>query len=294
MNQHLRPEPVPFIDIGAQRLVMADRQMPHRVAAVRLEPKTLGDLTGEQIAHHIFAAGGDGDVARLERRQPVGVDMGEHAGGGAELQKRDVLALCDGAGKLRLNFHDIRLGEPADQIDVVHGKVDDHADVRHPRRKWSDPGDRDRKNVLARYCRLDRGHGRIETLDMADHQGHAGAARGGNDGAPLLDCRRNRLFDKDVKVAGDARKRDLMMKMRRRGNGDRMDTLRDQLIKTGECPAADQLGRAGPMRRQGIDNSDQFDAGQASQHAGMIAAHDAGANDADPKRASACSDRGPV
>ena len=79
--------------------------------------------------------------------------------------------------------------------------------------------------------------------------------------------------------------RDLVMKMRRRGDGDRVDALRDQLIETGECPAADQLGRAGAMRRQGIDNPDQFDAGQASQHAGMIAAHDAGADDADAKRA---------
>src|ERR1700682_840697 len=72
--------------LGPQRLVMAHRQMPHRVAAIRLEAEALGHLAGEEIAHHVFAAGGDGDVARLERRQPVGVDMREHAGGGAELQ----------------------------------------------------------------------------------------------------------------------------------------------------------------------------------------------------------------
>src|SRR4051812_7259491 len=62
---------------GAERLVMADRQMPHRVAAVRLEAEALGDLTGQEIAHDIFAAGGDRDVACLERRQPVGVDVSE-------------------------------------------------------------------------------------------------------------------------------------------------------------------------------------------------------------------------
>src|SRR5712672_2798857 len=60
--------------LRAQRLVMADRQMAHRIAAVRLEAEALGHLTGQEIAHHIFAAGSNRDVARLERRQPVGVD----------------------------------------------------------------------------------------------------------------------------------------------------------------------------------------------------------------------------
>src|SRR5437879_5445451 len=52
---------------GAQRLVMSNGQMAHRVAAVRLEAKALGYLAGEKIAHDVFAAGGDGDAARLER-----------------------------------------------------------------------------------------------------------------------------------------------------------------------------------------------------------------------------------
>ena len=72
--------------LGPQRLVVADRQMTHRIAAVGLEAEAFGDLARQEIAHHIFAAGRDRDVARLERRQPVGVDVREHAGGGAELQ----------------------------------------------------------------------------------------------------------------------------------------------------------------------------------------------------------------
>src|SRR6266568_9522461 len=47
---------------GSQRLVMADGQMTHRIAAVRLEAETFGYLAGEKIAHHVLAAGGDGDV----------------------------------------------------------------------------------------------------------------------------------------------------------------------------------------------------------------------------------------
>src|SRR6478736_1478058 len=65
--------------LGAQRLVMSDRQMPHRVTAVRFEAEALGDLAGEKIARDILIPGRDRDVARLERGQPVGVDMGEHA-----------------------------------------------------------------------------------------------------------------------------------------------------------------------------------------------------------------------
>ncbi len=95
----------------------------------------------------------DGDVARLERREPVGVDVGEHARGGAELQQRDVLALGDRARQLRLHLDDVGIGEPADEVDVVHGEIDDHADIRHARRKRPDAGDRDRQNVLAADAR---------------------------------------------------------------------------------------------------------------------------------------------
>ena len=113
--------------------------------------------------------------ARLERRQPVGVDMRQHAGGGAELQQRDVLALGDRARELRLHLDDFGIGEPADQVDVVHGEIDDHADIRHARRERADAGDGDREDILALDRVLDRLHRRIEALDMADHQRHAGA-----------------------------------------------------------------------------------------------------------------------
>jgi len=53
----------------------------------------------------------------------------------AKLQQRDVFALSDRARGLRLNLDDFRLGEPADQIDVVHGKIDDDADIGHARWK---------------------------------------------------------------------------------------------------------------------------------------------------------------
>src|SRR3954470_19122598 len=42
--------------LGAERLVMTDRQMAHRIAAVRLEAEAFGDLARQEIAHHVFAA----------------------------------------------------------------------------------------------------------------------------------------------------------------------------------------------------------------------------------------------
>mgnify|MGYP006920630455 CR=1 FL=1 len=108
---------------------MTDRQMPHRIAAIRLKPEALGDLARQQIASHVFTARRDDDVSRLEWRQPIRVDVRQHAGGGAELQKRDVLAFGDRARKLRLHLDNVGIGKPADQIDIVNRQVDHHADI---------------------------------------------------------------------------------------------------------------------------------------------------------------------
>ena len=144
---------------------------------------------------------------------------------------------------------------------------------------------RDRKNILARDRLLDRGDRRIEALDMADHQRDAGAARGGDDVAPLLDRGGDRLLDQDVDVARDAGERDLVMQMGRRRDRHGIDALGEQLVELGEGAAADQLGGARAMFRQRIDDADQRDAGQTGQHAGMVAAHHAGADHADAQAA---------
>ena len=125
----------------------------------------------------------------------------------------------------------------------------------------------------------------IEALDMADHQRHAGAAGGGDDLAPLLDRGRDRLFDQDVDAAGDAGERDLVMQVRRRGDGHGIDAFGEQFVQAGEGAAAGQFGGAGTMLGQGIDDPDQRDVRQPGQNARMVGAHDACADDADPKRA---------
>ena len=97
---------------------------------------------------------------------------------------------------------------------------------------------------------------------------------------PSCDRGRNRLLDQDMDVARDAGERDLVMKMGRRRDRHGIDALREQLIEVCESAAADQLGGARPMLRQRIDDADQRDVGQARQHAGMVAAHHARADNA--------------
>ena len=263
---------------------MADRKMAHGIAAVRLEAETFGDLAGEQIAHHVFAARGDGHVARLERRQPIGVDVRQHAGRGAELQQRDVLALGHRAGQLRLHLDDVGIGEPADQIDVVHGQIDDHADIRHARRERPYPGDGDRENILVADGVLDRLDRRIEALDVTDHQGDAGAARRGDDLAPFFDRGGDRLFHHDVDAARDAGERDIAVQMGRRRNGDGVDFQVEQFADVGDGGAAEGAGDEIGLLAIGIGDADQFGARQSGKHPGMIAAHDADADHADTQR----------
>ena len=86
----------------------------------------------------------------------------------------------------------------------MHREVDHHADIRHARRERSDAGDGDRENILAADRFLDRLDGRIEALDVADHQRHACAARGGDDLASFVDRRGDRLFHHHVDAARDA------------------------------------------------------------------------------------------
>ena len=100
----------------------------------------------------------------------------------------------------------------------------------------------------------------------------------------LLDRGRDRLFDQHVNLARDGGERDLVMQMRRRGDGHGIDALGDQFVEALEGAAARQFGGARPVRRQRIDDPDQRRIRQAGQHAGMVAAHHAGADDADAQR----------
>src|SRR5690349_21832222 len=56
------------LQLGAQRLGMPYREMPHGITAVRLEAEALGHLPRQEVAHDVLLACCNGDVAGFERR----------------------------------------------------------------------------------------------------------------------------------------------------------------------------------------------------------------------------------
>ena len=140
----------------------------------------------------------------------------------------------------------------------MHGEIDDDADIGHPRRERPDPGNGDRKNVLILDRPLDRLHRRIEALDMADHQGDAGATGGGNNGAALLDRRRDRLLHHDVDAARGTGNRDIAMQMRGRRDGDGVDAVAQQFLGIVKGSATKIAGDGLAALTVGIGDADQL------------------------------------
>ena len=116
---------------------------------------------------------------------------------------------------------------------------------------------------IARLIDCDR---RIEALDMADHERDAGAARGGDDGAALLDRRGDRLLDHDVDAARDACDREIAMQMRRRRDGDGIDAAGASARRASSNAAQPRL-RATDSRclRSGSTTPTSFTAGHLRQ-----------------------------
>ena len=272
--------------LGAQRLVMADREMAHRIAAVRLEAEAFGDLTGQQIAHHILAARRDRDAARLERRQPVGVDMREHAGGGAELEQRDILALGDwrwrAAAALRTISDSVnqRIRSMSCTARSITTPTFDIRGGNGPTRVIAI----DRISSPASACLMAATAGlkRSTCPTISVTPARAAAA---TMSLPLLDRGGDRLFDQDVDAARRcrrARPRDADASALRWSRHRRLRASSSSRPAKARQPASSVARRR--CAGSGIDDPDQRDVRQAGQDAGMVGAHDAGADDADAQR----------
>ena len=174
----------------------------------------------------------------------------------------------------------------------MDGEVDHHADIRHARRERPDPGDGDREDVLVADGLGDRLHGRIEALDMADHQGHAGAARRRDDVLAFGDRRGDRLFDQHVHAALDAGERDVAMQVGRRRDRHRIDAALEQFLDRADRRASERGADVMGLLAVRIGNAGEHDAGKLRQHARMVRAHDADANDADAQYRARAGFRG--
>ena len=97
------------------------------------------------------------------------------------------------------------------------------------------------------------------------------ARRGGRDDSlPLLHRGRDRLFDQHVDAARDAGQRDLVVKMRRRGDGHRVDAALEQRVDVVERGAAKRARDEIPLFAVRIDDAHQFDAGHIREHPRMV------------------------
>ena len=75
-----------------------------------------------------------------------------------------------------------------------------------------------------------------------------------------------------------------LMQMGRCRDRDRVDSAIEQLIDVGDGAAAERAGDEFSLLAVGIGDADQLGPRQSGKHAGMIAAHDADADDADTQR----------
>jgi hypothetical protein len=149
-----------------------------------------------------------------------------------------------------------------------------------------------RENILILERELDRFDGRIETLDMADHEGDAGATGGGHDGAALLHSRRNRLLHHDVKTACNAGERNIVMQMGRRRDGHRLDAAVQQRLKIRKHRAVQSAADQFALLAIGIDDPRELNVGNFRKDARMVAAHDACADNANSQRTTPISPAG--
>ncbi len=82
----------------------------------------------------------------------------------------------------------------------------------------------------------------------------------------------------------NAGQRDIAMKVGGRRDGDCIDIALDQFVDVGNSNAAQGTGDKFGLLAIRISDTDKFGAGQAGEDTGVIAAHDANADDSHAQR----------
>ena len=85
-------------------------------------------------------------------------------------------------------------------------------------------------------------------------------------------------------TARDAGERNIAVQMGRRGDRDGIDAKLEQLVHVGDRRAAENARHEITLLAVGIGNAHELNASQAGEHTGVVRAHDACTDDADPKR----------
>jgi hypothetical protein len=147
--------------------------------------------------------------------------------------------------------------------------------------KRANAGYGDRQNIFCPDRVLDRLDRRIEALDVTHHQGNAGVARRGNNGASLGHGRRDGLLNQYVHPTLDAIERQLLVQVGGRRNGHGVDADCQQLSDVREGRTGERTRHHVARLAVGIRHTDEAHAGKIGKDPCMVAAHDADADDAD-------------
>ena len=193
------------LQLGAQRLGMADREMPHRIAAVGLEAEALGDLAGQQVADDVFLAGRDVTVRALNGVSQLVLMCASTP---------EAVRNCSSAMSSRSATALESCGCTSTISESVNQRI---RSMSCTARSMTTPtfdmrGGNGPTRVIAiermsssRIASLIAWTAGIEALDMADHQGDAGAARRRDDVAAFLHRGGDRLLDQHVHAAARCR-----------------------------------------------------------------------------------------
>ena len=107
-------------------------------------------------------------------------------------------------------------------------------------------------------------YGRIESLDVTDHQRDTCMPRGSYDGPAFRDGRRDRLFDQHMHAALDRGEREVPMQMGGGGDGQRVDAQCEQLVDVIHRGAAERPGNPVALLAVRIGHPDQLHARQSA------------------------------
>ena len=197
----------------------------------------------------------------------------------------------DPLGRLRVDPRRPLAGDPAQDVDVVGGQVDGHADVADPGRERAGPPARDgvdgRQPARGQQA-AELEDRRVEALDVADLDGHAPGAGRGDDPERLLDRAGQRLLDEDGDAALDRRQGEVEVGGRRRRDDERVELdLGDHRQRLGEALGADLLDGGGQRGRDRIGDRDERGVGTRGDDPQVVPAHRPEAGEADPQPAVA-------
>lgn len=155
----------------------------------------------------------------------------------------------------------------------------DHADVGDPVREGALAAGDDLVDVAqlaGLQAGAEREQGGVAAFDVADAGDQAAPLEGVDEAAGALDGVGERLLDEGADAGVGELEADLLVQRGRAGHDGVVDAERDELFDGGQDGSA--LGPA-VLVAHGVHDADQFDALQAREDAGVVAAHGAEADE---------------